>query len=177
MKYSIIPLIPRWITPNMITILRMVCIPVVLYLLYIENFAVGIPVFLGVAFTDAIDGSLARIRRQITDWGTFYDPVADKLLIGSVVLLVVIQHIHLIFGLVILFIEALLVIGGYKHKKAGKDVSANVFGKTKMILQVLGVTMLLIAISAGYDLFMDLSVGTLSLAIVFAIISLLTYGL
>lgn len=46
-----------------------------------------------------------------------------------------------------------------------------------MFLQVLGVTFLLIAVSAGVNLFLPLSIGTLSLAIVFAVISLYTYGI
>ncbi len=74
-------------------------------------------------------------------------------------------------------LELLIVYGGYKHKKEGRDVTANVFGKTKMFFQVLGVTLLLIALWAGANLFVDLSVGSLSLAIVFAVISLFTYGL
>jgi len=46
-----------------------------------------------------------------------------------------------------------------------------------MCLQVIGVSFLLIALWAGYSLFIPLSIGTLSLAIVFAVISLFTYGL
>ena len=151
--------------------------PVVLWLLYVQQFSVGIPLFLFVAFTDALDGSTARIRKQITEWGTFYDPLADKILIGSVVLLVVVQHVNLFFGLLIVLVEALLIAGGVIRKHNGKVVSANVFGKTKMFLQVTGVLLLLIALWAGFDLFIPISVGTLSLAVVFAIISLFTYGL
>ena len=177
MRYTFIPLIPRFITPNMITVLRMVCTPVVLYFLSIENFAVGVPLFFCAAFTDAIDGSLARLRNQVTDWGTFYDPIADKLLIGSVALLVVAQHINLLFALLIIFIEALLIIGGYVRKRNGHVTSANFFGKTKMLLQVTGVLFLLVALWAGFDLFIPVSIGTLSLGIIFAVISLFTYGI
>ncbi|MCR4314008.1 MAG: CDP-alcohol phosphatidyltransferase family protein [Candidatus Uhrbacteria bacterium] len=177
MRWTIIPLIPNFITPNMVTMFRIVMTPIVLWLFYINQFQVGVPLFLFVAFTDAIDGSLARLRNQVTDWGTFYDPLADKVLIGSVVLLVVIQHVNLLFGLLIVSVEAILLIGGYVRKHQGKSIGSNVFGKTKMFLQVTGVTMLLIALWAGFDLFIPISVGTLSLAIVFAVISLFTYGL
>ncbi len=176
-RYTFLPLIPKSITPNMVTIFRMICTPFVLYFLYTEQFSIGIPFFLFVAFTDAIDGSLARVRKQVTDWGTFYDPVADKVLIGLVVLLVVVQHVNLFFGLIIVMLELLLLAGGYVQKKHGKIPSANVFGKTKMVLQVSGVLMLLIALWAGFDLFIPVSIGTLSLAIVFAVISLFTYGI
>lgn len=177
MRWTIIPLIPHFVTPNMVTMFRIVMTPVVLWLLYTSQFQVGVPLFLFLAFTDAIDGSLARLRHQVTDWGTFYDPLADKVLIGSVVLLVVIQHVNLLFGLLIVSVEAILLIGGYIRKHQGKFIGSNVFGKTKMFLQVTGVLMLLVALWAGFDLFIPISVGTLSLAIVFAVISLFTYGL
>lgn len=177
LRWTIIPLIPNFITPNMVTMFRIVMTPVVLWFLYTSQFQVGVPLFLFVAFTDAIDGSLARFRQQVTDWGTFYDPLADKVLIGSVVLLVVIAHVNVLFGLLIVSVEASLLIGGYVRKCQGKLIGSNLFGKTKMFLQVTGVFMLLIALWAGFDLFIPISVGTLSLAIVFAVISLFTYGL
>lgn len=141
-----------------------------------QQYSIGVPFFLLVAFTDALDGSLARVRKQITEWGTFYDPVADKLLIGSVVLLIVIQHVNPWFGFVIIALEVLIILGGFLRRIDGKLVTANVFGKTKMVLQVVGVMALLIAVWLGVDLFIPFSIGTLSLAIVFAIISLFTYG-
>lgn len=177
MRRTFIPLVPSFVTPNMVTILRILLTPVVLWFLYLGNFKVGVPLFLFTAFTDALDGSLARLRNQITQWGTFYDPVADKVFIGSVVLLVVVQHLNVVFGLLIVIIEAIIVIMGSLRRHHGKTTSANIFGKTKMFLQVLGVFMLLIALWLGFDLFIPLSIGTLSLAIVFAVISLFAYGL
>lgn len=177
MRYSLVPLVPKFVTPNMVTIFRMIMTPLVLWFLYAQNFAIGAPLFLFVALTDALDGSLARIRKQITDWGTLYDPIADKVLIGSVVLLVVMQHVNLYLGLAILLVEVVLVTGGVIRKRMGKNVTANVYGKIKMILQVIGVMLLLIALWAGYSLFIPISAGTLGLAIIFAIISMFTYGL
>ena len=142
------------------------------------NFDVGVPFFLFVAFTDALDGSVARVRKQITKWGTFYDPVADKLLIGSVVILIVMKYINVWFGLIIIAFEGMIALGGIVRKKNGDKIqSANIWGKIKMVLQVVGVTMLLVAVWLGIDLFIPISVGTLSLAIVFAVISLYTYSL
>ncbi len=174
---TLIPLIPREVHPNHVTVLRLFLIPIVLIFLAVEEYAVGVPLFFIAAFTDALDGSLARVRRQITEWGTFYDPVADKLLIGSVVLLIVVKHINIAFGLLIVLLELLIVAGGYLRKRQGRITHANVFGKTKMFFQVMGVLFLLIAVWMGVDLFMGVSIGTLSLAIVFAVLSLLTYGI
>lgn len=177
MRWTLVPLVPSFVTPNMVTMFRIAATPVVLWLLLVQNFSVGVPVFLFVALTDALDGSLARLRRQVTQWGAFYDPLADKVLIGSVVLLVVVQHVNVLFGVLLVLVEALIMAGGLVRRRQGKPVMANAVGKIKMTLQVLGVLFLLIALWAGYSLFIPISVGTLALAVVFAVISLFTYGI
>lgn len=174
---TLLRLIPRWITPNMVTTLRFVLVPFVLVSLSLEWWSVAVPLFLFTALTDAVDGSLARTRKQVTEWGTFFDPVADKLLIGSVVLLLVAERVSPWFALLILGMEALIITGGIIRKRRGVVTPANIFGKTKMFLQVVGVTFLLVAAWTGMDVYVDLSVGTLSLAVVFAVISLFTYGI
>ncbi|MBI4133780.1 CDP-alcohol phosphatidyltransferase family protein [Candidatus Uhrbacteria bacterium] len=178
LKWTLIPLIPTWVKPNHITAFRFIATPVVLALLLFENYPWGVPAFIFVAGTDALDGSLARLRKQITLWGTFYDPLADKILIGSVVLLVVLQHINVWFGLLIVVVELMIAAGGLYRKVKGRPIiAANIFGKTKMALQVIAVSLLLIALWSGVDLFIPFSIGTFALALAFAIISLWTYGL
>lgn len=177
-RYTVIPLIPRWIRPNHVTVFRMIATPLVLALLYFENYRWGVPIFLIVACTDAIDGSLARLRKQITVWGTFYDPVADKILMGSVFILIVLKHINLWFGLLLIGVECTIALGGvYRRVKGLPIVAANIYGKTKMVLQVIGVGFLLFSLWHGIDLFIPFSIGTFSLALVFALISLWTYGI
>lgn len=177
MRWTVIPLIPRWIKPNHVTIFRLLATPIVVLLLLVENYSWGVPLFLFVSFTDAIDGSLARLRKQITPWGTFYDPVADKILIGLVVILIVFRYINVWFGLMIVVVELLIAAGALYRKLKGRSGSANVYGKIKMLLQVVGVVFLLIALWSGVDLFIPFSVGTFSVALVFAMISLWTYGI
>ena len=130
-----------------------------------------------VAFTDALDGTMARTRNQITSWGAFWDPIADKILISLIILLIVVQHINIYLGLLVIFVELVIITGGIVRKRHGITQHANVWGKIKMILQVIGVLALLISLWLGVDLFIDISTGTFSLAIVFAIISLFTYGI
>ncbi len=178
LKYTLIPLIPGFIRPNHLTVLRLILTPLVLALLFFENYRWGVPMFLLTALTDALDGSLARLRRQITVWGTFYDPVADKILMGSVFVLIVFQHINFWFGLLLILVEMAVAVGGlYRRLKGLPILTANLFGKTKMVLQVIGVTFLLLALWHGIDLFIPFSIGTFSLAMVFALISLWTYGI
>lgn len=172
-----IALIPRAVSPNHVTILRMVLTPIVLYTLYIQNYRIGVPLFIFTAATDAIDGSLARIRKQITAWGTFYDPIADKILIGSVVILILLQHVNPLIAFGVISVEILMLAGGWYKRRRGVEVTANIWGKIKMLLEFSGVLFLLIALWEGIDLFIDLSEGTLILAIVFAVVALLTYSL
>lgn len=175
---TVLRLIPRDVRPNHVTILRVLLIPVVLYYLWLENWDVVVPLFLFTALTDVIDGSLARTRKQITTWGTIADPIADKLLIGSVVVLFVAREINPAFAVVILALEIMIVVTAIiRRKRRGEYISANWAGKAKMFLQCAGVTALLVAKASGLDLFVPVSIGTLSLAIMFALISLYTYGL
>lgn len=172
-----IALIPSRVRPNHITVFRMVLTPIVLWLLYIGDFTIGVPLFLFAAATDAIDGSLARIRKQITEWGTFYDPLADKMLIGSIILLLVIQHVNPFLAIALIVVEMMIMFGGWYRRQRGRIKSANVWGKVKMFLEVSGVMFLLVALWLGVDIFVDISSGTLVLAVIFAVVSLLTYSL
>lgn len=177
MARTIIPFVPSWVTPNMVTVLRFVLTPFVLLFLHLEWWQVAIPLFVCTAATDALDGSLARVRGKITAWGSLYDPLADKLLIGSTALLVVTKYISPRFALAILGLEVLIVIGGYWGKRKGRPVSANIFGKMKMLLQVIGVTLLMVSVATGSVGLYPWSVAALYLALVLAFVSFLTYGL
>jgi CDP-diacylglycerol--glycerol-3-phosphate 3-phosphatidyltransferase len=175
---TILRLIPRGLRPNHFTVFRTFLIPFILFFVWHEMWHVAVPLFLFAAFTDVLDGSLARTRKQITLWGTMADPIADKLLIGAVVVLFVAREINVTFAIVIVFIECLTAGSAFiRLMRGGEIVSANWYGKVKMLLQVIGVTGLLIARWFGLELFVDFSIGTLSIAIVFALISLYTYGL
>ena len=175
LAWILVPLTPKFVKPNHLTVLRILLIPFVLAALWHESWYWSLGLFLFAALTDAWDGSLARLRKEITLWGTMADPVADKLLIGSVVVLFVAREVNVIFAVTIVIIELMLVIGAYWRKRQGRYGSANGYGKMKMLLQVIGVTLLLIAKLFGAETAVPLAVGTFSLAIVLAIVSLITY--
>lgn len=177
MAKTVLRFIPHWVQPNHVTAARFMLTPVVLYFLWYEAWAVVLPLFLFTAFTDAIDGSLARTRKQITLWGTAADPAADKVLIGSVVILFVAREVNPVFAAIIVLMEVLIALSGLYRRAHGKISSANEFGKVKMILQVLGVSLLLLARLIDLQLAVPFAVGTLAVAIVFAIVSLITYGI
>jgi CDP-diacylglycerol--glycerol-3-phosphate 3-phosphatidyltransferase len=164
--------IPKKIRPNHITVFRMFCIPPVLYFLYVDNYNVGVPLFIFAALTDALDGCLARIRKQITTWGIIYDPLADKLLIGSVIFLIVLQHINFYLGLALLIVEILIIIGAWFQQRRGRVESANFWGKLKMLTEVVAISLLLLALWLDINLLVDISAGTLALALVVAVVSI-----
>lgn len=177
MAQTVLKLIPRTLRPNHFTVARFVLTPFVLWFVWREVWSIALPLFIGTAFTDAIDGSLARTRKQITVWGTIADPIADKLLIAPIVILFVAREINPIFAAMIVGIELLIVASALYRKSKGKISGSNDFGKVKMILQVVGVGLLLFARVLHIDLAVNFAVGTLSLAMIFALASLVTYGL
>lgn len=176
-KSTIFHLIPESVHPNHITIARFILTPVVVFLILFNYFTWGIVLFVFTAFTDTLDGALARVRNKITPWGQIYDPVADKLLIGSLVGLLVIRHLDLLLALVIIGIEVLFIALGWWKVSLGMEVRANKWGKAKMVMQVIGVLILLVGLATGFEGLYDVSSKTFYLAILFAIISLFTSGL
>ncbi len=177
MEATILRLIPYRIRPNHVTVLRLLLTPVVLYFLWEERWAVVLPLFLFAAFTDAVDGSLARTRKQITLWGTIADPTADKLLIGSVMVLFVAREVNPAFAAIIVCIELMIAATAWYRHRQGKIASANEYGKIKMVLQVIGVAFLLLARFMHFELAVPFAMGTLGVAIIFAVVSLVTYGI
>jgi len=177
MAKIILPFIPKSIHPNHITVFRFVATPFVIFLMLYEHYLVGLVYFLLVAFTDVIDGSLARTRNQITEWGKVYDPVADKVLIGSMVFVIVLEYIDFWTSIIIVGLEILIITVAWFRMHRGIKMEANIWGKIKMMLQVAGVTLLLLSIVFNLASFLPLASGALYLAIAFAIVSLLTYGI
>lgn len=139
----------------------------------IGDWNIAIPLFFIATFTDAVDGSLARTRRQITLWGTIADPVADKLLISSVLLLFVAEELSPAFAAVILGMELVILAHAIvRRRRHGEYSGANWAGKVKMLLQCGGVAALLVSRWFSIRPLVPAAIGTLSLAILFAVLSL-----
>jgi len=142
-----------------------------------ESYKIGLIAFLLVAFTDALDGAMARTRDQVTEWGKVYDPLADKILIGSMVFIIVLRYIDLWTSLLVIGMEIIIIVVAWIRKREGKEIQANVWGKIKMHLQVYGVAILLLSVIYDWGALLPFASGTLYMAIVFAVISLLTHGI
>jgi len=174
---TVLKLFPRRILPNHLTVFRFLTTPIVAFLMFYEHYYIGLMAFLVVAFTDALDGSMARARNQITEWGKIYDPLADKILIGSMVFIIVLRYIDFWTAMIIIGIEFIIILVAWVRKAKGAKIQSNIWGKVKMCLQVTGVVILLSAIVFNWGALLPLASGVLYLAIAFAIVSLLTYGI
>lgn len=170
-------MIPEWITPNHITLFRMLATPFTVALLYDRHYALGIPVFLIVAFSDALDGAMARTRSKITQWGMMFDPFADKMLIIPCVIVLVFAHLNAILAASIVGIEILIMILALLWRKGGGVVQANGWGKVKMFLQVLGIAVLLFSARFSSPELLTAASVILAASILFGVASILKRGI
>ncbi len=133
--------------PNSITVLRILLIPVFVWL-YLEHTPEDILlaglVFATAAFTDFLDGYLARRSGQITNLGKLLDPVADKLLVASGLILLV-QAQQVAVWLAIVMIARELIVTGARAVAANEGfiVQADSLGKFKVIGQIGGILCLI----------------------------------
>ncbi len=169
---------PRWIEPNYITVFRFVAIPPLIYFLVTGNYAVAIPLFAVAAFSDALDGVLARMTLRVTEWGKLYDPLADKLLIGSVATIVVTQYLGAFVTFIIIDIEVILIVTAWIKREVlkKKKIEAGIVGKVKMVLQSVGVGLLLIYAVSGSMTVFAIAQILIAAAIICAVGSLFTYN-
>lgn len=177
LKYTLIPLLPHFIRPNHLTGLRLFLIPFVFYFILIENYKIGLPLFVAAALTDMLDGSLARLRKQITDWGILWDPIADKILIGSIVIILIARELHPLLGISIISLEAIFILGAIYLRQRGKKALPTFYTKSKMVFQAIAVVLLLLALSMEAGWLFSLANGFFTLSIFFAITSLISHGL
>lgn len=177
MARTVLRLFPVWALPNHVTMARLVLTPLVVWLIWIGNYSWGVPLFVLTAFTDTIDGSLARTRNQITKWGIVFDPIADKLLVGAVLLVLIMRKLSFYLGIVIIIMETMAALAGlYSHRK-DKVYMANNLGKAKMCLQVAGLFILLIGAWTDYTLLHSLATIILATSVVFAGANIVAFGL
>lgn len=145
--------------PNSLTLLRIFFVPLLVAALvtdsrtiylwgwYVANEHVALAIFICAAFTDLLDGYLARRWKQITTVGTLLDPIADKLLVSSALISLV--QVHVIPGwMAILIIGREFAVTGLRGIAAasGITIKASDLGKTKMLSQVIAISLLMLAI-------------------------------
>lgn len=133
---------------NKISFLRIGLIPIVLLVMLLDfkysNFVAAI-LFILAASTDSMDGYIARKRNEITNLGKFLDPLADKLLVMStLIVLVDIGRLHSAIAIIIISRE--VIITGFRALAAsfGNVIAAGIWGKIKTILQIVAISALIL---------------------------------
>jgi len=114
-------------------------------------YLIALIIFVIASLTDMLDGYLARKNNQVTDLGKFLDPVADKILVNSVLIYLAVGHFSegqatIPLFCVILMIARDLIIDAFRLSAATKGavLAANVFGKLKTIFQMVAIPMVLL---------------------------------
>jgi CDP-diacylglycerol--glycerol-3-phosphate 3-phosphatidyltransferase len=137
-----------WNLPNFITLLRVGMVPIFLFFLLQESIPnhelIALIVFALAAITDGLDGWLARRRKQVTDFGKFADPIADKLLImAALIAFVGLGEIWNVWVWLIIAREFLVM--GLRILAIAEDlvISASILGKLKTISHIALVIVLL----------------------------------
>src|SRR5262249_45554947 len=163
--------------PNALTVSRLVAIPVLMVLLmarFPNHDLLAALVFVVASLTDTLDGNLARRRSQVTELGMFLDPLADKLFILSV-LIVLVQERELAAWVVVVIFGRELLITVLRSLSANRGgvIAATPFGKTKTVLQVAAV--LLLILQRPYPILVLPAQLVLGLAVAFTVLSGLDY--
>ena len=145
---------------NKLTIFRVILVPimVIIPLLGIPGEFLGIPIsfiivdliFIIESLTDKLDGYIARSRNQITTFGKFLDPLADKILVlSALVMLVEFGKIPAWIPIIVLARE--FMVSGYRLiavEKDGKVIAASIWGKLKTVTQMLAIILAFIDLNS-----------------------------
>jgi len=106
--------------PNLLTLMRLIFVPFVVVAIQQKNYTWALLIFVAAGITDGLDGLLARVLKQKTALGQYLDPIADKLLLSTMFLMLSINHIIswpvtiMVFGrdIIILIVCTLLYVTG-----------------------------------------------------------------
>lgn len=128
--------------PNKLTIFRIILVPIMAIIPFFNfdiKWIVIDFIFILASITDKLDGYIARSKNQITTFGKFLDPIADKILVlAAMLILVEDNRLPAIIPIIVLFRE--FIVSGYRLvavEKGGKVIAASVWGKLKTVTQML----------------------------------------
>lgn len=152
--------------PNKLTIFRIILVPIMVIISFfnIPGEFLNIPtnmwimnlIFIIASITDKLDGSIARARNQITTFGKFLDPIADKILVlAAMLILVEMGKLPAWIPIIVLFRE--FVVSGYRLvevEKGGKVIAASIWGKLKTVTQMIAIILAFVDVG-GYFTFVQ----------------------
>lgn len=149
--------------PNKLTLLRIALVPLVIAAILIEfpfHFLVAGILFGIAAITDALDGKIARRDNLITDFGKFADPLADKILVISVLVCFVKLGLCSAVPLIIIIFREFAVTSVRLVASAkGKVIAANMWGKVKTVSQIVAIVAIFV-MQTAMDIITMTVIGT-----------------
>ena len=151
--------------PNKLTIFRIILVPLMVIIPYlnISGTFLEIPIslliidaiFIIASITDKLDGYLARKNNEVTTFGKFLDPIADKILVlAAMIMLVEMKRIPAWIPIIVLFRE--FIVSGYRliaSQKGGEVIAASIWGKLKTVTQMLAIILMFLS-NYGYFKFL-----------------------
>jgi CDP-diacylglycerol--glycerol-3-phosphate 3-phosphatidyltransferase len=157
--------------PNGLTLSRLAAIPALMVLLLVRfpgHDQVAAALFIVFSFTDTLDGQIARRHGTISDFGKFLDPLADKLFVLSVLIVLVQEGLVAAWVVVVIFSRELMItILRSVGAGQGRVVAAAPLGKTKTVMQMSAVTLLIL--QRPYPVLVPLADLAIGVAIVFTL--------
>ena len=151
---------------NKLTIFRIILVPimVIIPLLGINGEIFNIPltwiiidlIFIIASITDKLDGYIARSRNQITTFGKFLDPIADKILVLAAMIMLVESNNRLPAWIPIVVLFREFIVSGYRLvavEKGGKVIAASIWGKLKTVTQMLALIIAIIDMNPFFECF------------------------
>ncbi len=165
---------------NKLTMIRIFLVPIFLLFIAVKGIPYGRElatfIFIVASLTDKLDGYIARSRNQITNFGKFMDPLADKLLVtAALVSLVELQIVHGWVAMIIIARE--FAVSGLRTVAAsdGKVIAASKWGKLKTVIQIVAIITALINLSYVNTTLNMLTNILMAAAVVITIISGVDY--
>ncbi len=163
--------------PNVLTLSRLAAIPVLMGLLLVSfpgHDQLAAALFVLVSFTDTLDGQIARRRGMVSDLGKFLDPLADKLLVLSVLIVLVQEGLVAAWVVVVIFSRELVItILRSVGASQGRVIAAAPLGKTKTVTQMAAVTLLIL--QRPYPGLVPIAALAVAVAVIFTIGSGIDY--
>lgn len=139
---------------NKLTMLRIFLVPIFLIFIAMKGIPYGTIlatlVFIIASLTDQLDGYIARSRNQVTTFGKFMDPLADKLLVTSALISLVELGLIPSYAAIIIIAREFAVSGLRTIAASeGKIIAASWWGKIKTVIQIIAIILLLIKVNIG----------------------------
>lgn len=138
--------------PNKLTIFRILLVPIMVIIPFFTldiKWIIIDAIFIIASITDKLDGYIARTKNEITTFGKFLDPIADKILVLSAMLILVEDNrLPAIIPIIVLFRE--FIVSGYRLvavEKGGKVIAASLWGKLKTVTQMVALILALVDIN------------------------------